>query len=175
MLCGRAALFCEISDTPTEQMNKWRSITYACVPGVIVLTAYMFSSIEHPHPEEKIVCRLLRCAAATLRCANPILRSVLTNAASLAPAAQAYSHLRLRSKAREPAEPCSAVSLNNIWHCLLTRLSCLRALQGWPWGGDLALFGKHTWGRCLSSLFCFDSRLTFAERAPEAPHGKAHH
>jgi len=42
------------------QMNKWRSITYVCVPSVIALTTYMMATQEHPHAQEPVAFPYLR-------------------------------------------------------------------------------------------------------------------
>lgn len=41
-------------------MNKWRSITYVCVPSVIALTTYMMATQEHPHEQEHVAFPYLR-------------------------------------------------------------------------------------------------------------------
>ena len=45
-----------------KEMNKWRTISYAAVPGVILLTVYTLATASHHHSDEKIV-RKAFCSA----------------------------------------------------------------------------------------------------------------
>jgi len=49
-----------------KEMNKWRTISYAAVPGVILLTVYTLATATHHHSDEKIV-RKAFCSAGCER------------------------------------------------------------------------------------------------------------
>ena len=55
-LCG-AAHHAECAHLPRlfSKMNKWRTISYACIPGVLALTGYTFATVEHHHATEHVV------------------------------------------------------------------------------------------------------------------------